>query len=545
MAKATGTGHEGEPHRAMGGATLSSLNRAGAGPDRPDAATNREAGSARPAARWNRSHSIARNAAIAPPPAAPPPSTPPGAAEARNGETAAGLRKHFVLDTNVLLHNPNAIFMFDEHEVVIPLPVIEELDKFKTGSDDKGRNARQVIRSIDKLRARGRLFEGVSLNGGGGTLRVDRDDHPIPFALDTDQADNRILAVAHALNQQGLRTIFISKDINVRVKADALGVTVEDFEADRVDTEWLYSGQAELTVPGELIDALYSERQLPIEQIEPHLVAEVDGEPVRLALVANQYTLLRDAQDESHTGLARRLGDTEHLIPIAGPRKPVFGVMARNVQQTMALDLLLDDEIKLVTLLGTAGTGKTLLALAAGMNKVFKEEHFDKLLVARPIMPLGRDIGYLPGDKDEKLVMWMQPIFDNLAYLLSTRGSHMENADSRTTEQRINQLLSGGKLVLEPLTYIRGRSIPHQFMIVDEVQNLTPHEVKTIVSRVGEGTKIILTGDINQIDNPYLDASSNGLSYLIERMKGQALAGHVTLARTERSTLASLAAEIL
>jgi PhoH-like ATPase len=211
----------------------------------------------------------------------------------------------------------------------------------------------------------------------------------------------------------------------------------------------------------------------------------------------------------------------------------------------MAMDLLLDDEIRLVTLLGSAGTGKTLLAVAAGMAKVFNEERYDKLLVARPIMPMGRDIGYLPGDKDEKLTAWMQPIFDNLSYLLSTRGSPMQSAESHSTEQRIQKLLADGKVVLEPLTYIRGRSIPHQFMIVDEAQNLTPHEIKTIVSRIGEGTKLVLTGDIGQIDNPYLDQSSNGLSYAVEKMKGLALVGHVTLTKSERSELASLAAELL
>jgi PhoH-like ATPase len=219
--------------------------------------------------------------------------------------------------------------------------------------------------------------------------------------------------------------------------------------------------------------------------------------------------------------------------------------MARNLQQTMALDLLLDDEVRLVSLIGPAGTGKTLMAIAAGLHKVFREERFDKLLVARPIMPLGRDIGYLPGDKDEKLSLWMQPIFDNVSYLLSTRGGGGSDADSRTAEQRMDQLVAGGKLVMEPLTYIRGRSIPHQFMIVDEAQNLSPHEVKTIVSRVGEGTKIVLAGDIGQIDNPYLDAASNGLSHLIERMKGQRIAGHVTMSKTERSELASLAADML
>jgi PhoH-like ATPase len=230
----------------------------------------------------------------------------------------------------------------------------------------------------------------------------------------------------------------------------------------------------------------------------------------------------------------------------------VFGIMARNVQQTMALDMLMDDEIRLCTILGNAGTGKTLLAIAAGMAKVFNEERYDKLLVARPIMPLGRDIGYLPGDKDEKLTAWMQPIFDNLGYLLSTKGAQMGaepkqsgHAESHSTEQRIQKLMGDGRLVLEPLTYIRGRSIPRQFMIVDEAQNLTPHEVKTIVSRVGDGTKLILTGDIQQIDNPYLDQASNGLSYAVEKMRGVRIFGHVVLNKSERSELASLAAHRL
>ncbi len=460
-------------------------------------------------------------------------------------------RKHFVLDTNVLLHNPNAIFMFAEHEVIIPLAVIEELDHFKKNNDDNGRNARQAIRQIDRLRTKGRLFEGVPLNTLGGSLRVDRCDREAAFALDLNSADNRILASAHVMHEKGLPTVFISMDINARVKGDALGIPVEDFKAQKVDADWLYTGFAELQVPGEIIDELYNERQLPLASLQPYLfhVRDEDEERVPIKPIANQFFILKSVDDDSHTGLGRLLADTDHLIPIAGPRRPIFGVMARNVGQTMALDLLLDDEIKLVTLLGSAGTGKTLLALAAGMHKVFKEQRYDKLLAARPLMPLGRDIGYLPGDKDEKLAMWMQPIFDNLAYLLSTRGSDVgsvgQHAQSHTTEQRINQLIAGGALVLEPLTYIRGRSIPHQFMIVDEVQNLTPHEVKTIVSRVGDGTKIVLTGDINQIDNPYLDASSNGLSFLIERMKGQSLSGHITLVKTERSTLASLAAEVL
>ena len=259
----------------------------------------------------------------------------------------------------------------------------------------------------------------------------------------------------------------------------------------------------------------------------------------------NQYIVLHDEDDASHTGLARLLADTGHLIPVNGPRKPVYGIMARNVQQTMALDLLLDDEVKIVTLIGPAGTGKTLLALAAGLHKVIKEERYDKLLTARPIMPLGRDIGFLPGDKDEKMAMWMQPVFDNIAYLLSTRGSHQNDAESRSAEQRLDRLMATGQVVLEPITYIRGRSIPMQFMVIDEAQNLSPHEVRTIVSRVGEGTKIILCGDIGQIDSPYLDSSSNGLTHVIDRMRQHPISGHVSLDKTERSELARLSAEML
>ncbi|HEB60906.1 MAG TPA: PhoH family protein, partial [Phycisphaeraceae bacterium] len=325
-----------------------------------------------------------------------------------------------------------------------------------------------------------------------------------------------------------------------------LGIQTEDFEAQKVDADRLFTGYSQVTAPGELIDELYAERMLPLADLQPYLVrSTATEEAAAFELTANEFLILQDDTEESHTGLARRLADTDHCIPVTGPRKPVFGILPRNSQQTMALDLLLDDEIRLVTLLGMAGTGKTLIAIAAGMLKTLNEERYDKLLVARPIMPMGRDIGFLPGDKDEKLAAWMQPIFDNLTYLLSTRGSSFQAAESHSPEQRIQKLMADGKLVLEPLTYIRGRSIPHQFMIVDEAQNLTPHEVKTIASRVGEGTKLVLTGDIAQIDNPYLDSSSNGLSYLVERMKQEAIVGHVTLAKSERSELASLAAELL
>ncbi len=476
----------------------------------------------------------------------------------RSSSDASGSVKHFVIDTNVLLHNPNALFVFQENHVIIPFPVIEELDKMKRREDDLGRNARECIRHLDHLRERGRLIEGVKwgetsprVGAGGssapegktGTIRIDVIDHDRPSVIREDIPDNRIIAVAHRLMQEGFRTVFVSKDLSARIKSDSLGIRTEDFENQKVDADALYTGFLTLDTHGDLIDELYDQRMLSLERLADALAAKgPDGTTYQRTVQPNQYVVLKDARDENHTGLGRRLADTAHVVPVTGPRKPVFGIMARNVQQTMALDLLLEDEIKMVTLLGSAGTGKTLLAIAAGMSKVFSEERYDKLLVARPIMPMGRDIGYLPGDKDEKLTAWMQPIFDNLSYLLSTRGHNLQSAESHSTEQRVQKLMADGKLILEPLTYIRGRSIPHQFMIVDEAQNLTPHEVKTIVSRVGEGTKIVLTGDIGQIDNPYLDSSSNGLSYAVEKMKGLSLVGHITLQKSERSELASLAA---
>ena len=391
----------------------------------------------------------------------------PAASSDRTADPS-GKVKHFVLDTNVLLHNPNSIFSFAEHEVIIPFAVLEELDKFKKNNDDVGRNARMVIRQLDALRKKGHLNEGVAWNEAKGKIRVDFADEDRPPALREHTPDNLILAVAHRLVQSQERAVMVTKDINVRLKADALGIPAEDFESQKVDADTLYSGYRTIIVSGDLIDQLYEEKQLDIDEAEASLRAlhpetaddedadESDGaSDTFLDLPANGYVQLRGVLDESHTGLARRLADTDSLIPIAAPRRPVFGIMSRNVQQIMALDLLLDDEVGLVTLLGSAGTGKTLLAIAAGMHKVFNEERYDKLLVARPIMPMGKDIGYLPGTKDEKLSAWMQPIFDNLTYLMSTRGAHalsgQGHADSRSIEQRIDSLVAQGQLVMEPL----------------------------------------------------------------------------------------------
>ncbi len=460
--------------------------------------------------------------------------------------------KHFVLDTNVLLHNPNALFAFHDNCVVIPFPVIEELDKFKKATDDVGRHARQVIRHLDSLRNRGKLSEGVEWNGHGGQIKVDLGEYERPPALHDDTPDNAIISVAWAYLRADRRTVFISKDINARIKSDTLGITTQDFEAQKVDADRLYTGYIEMQADSPTIDAMYSRKELALDELKQfvdppkedptHELAHDPDEPV---VFANQFVILRGGTDESHTGLARRAGDAEHIVPVAAPRRPVFGVVSRNVQQTMALDLLLDDSVRLVTILGTAGSGKTLLALAAALQKTLNETKYDRVLVARPIMPMGRDIGYLPGDIDEKLAAWMQPIFDNLTYLFSTRGAGSQHAESKTVEQRIKALTDSGQVALEPLTYIRGRSIPNQFMIVDEAQNLTPHEVKTIASRVGDGTKLVLTGDIVQIDNPYLDSSSNGLSYAVEQLKNQSIVGHIMLEKSERSALASLVVDRL
>lgn len=453
--------------------------------------------------------------------------------------------KTFVLDTNVLLHNSRALFVFEENDVVIPFEVIEELDGFKIRNDDVGRAARETIRHLDAFRVRGELRNGVPIEHPsgqpGGSLQVVVDTNGIELpGLRESTPDNHIIRCAIKLQRQGKRVIFVTKDIAARIKADAMGVPTEDFENEKVDFDELYTGYREVDASNATIDAIF------------HGEGVTAGDSLGTSLFANEFVLLKNLENPTHTALARADGTGERLRPVKPMRKPVFGVLPRNLQQTMALELLLDDKVKLVSLIGSAGTGKTLLALAAGMQRVITEKEYTKLLVARPIMPMGRDIGYLPGDKDEKLGAWMQPIFDNLMFLLSHRlnGNGDDKAETHKqqmqgVEGRINALIGEGSIVLEPLTYIRGRSIPNQYMVVDEAQNLTPHEVKTIASRIGEGTKLVLTGDATQIDNPYLDASSNGLSYLVERLKGKSIVGHVTLQKSERSELASLAAEAL
>jgi PhoH-like ATPase len=442
--------------------------------------------------------------------------------------------KTFVLDTNVLLHSPVALAVFDDNQVVLPMAVLEELDKFKTQSSELGRNARESIRKLDALREGGKLAKGVPLPSGG-TLRVQVAPEIEKAGLEEDTPDNALIRLAYWLGRQGERVIIVSMDINVRVKANAIGLEAEDFEHEKVNFDELYSGYQEAAVPRSVIDRLYDGQVLASAPAKCH---------------PNMFLHLTAIGQNDLKAIARVFPDGT-LAEINLAIDTVYGIQSRNIEQRMALELLMDPDVSIVTLVGQAGTGKTLLALAAGLHLVQREHLYDRILVSRPIVPLGKDIGYLPGDKEEKLSHWMEPIFVNLDYLLRRTQPDQPPAGAKkqprllTPQERIAQLLDNDTLELEALTYIRGRSISKQYIIIDEAQNLTPHEVKTVVSRAGEGTKVVLTGDPYQIDNPYLDASSNGLTYAAERLKELPLHGHVTLHQSERSLLAAAAAKYL
>jgi len=438
------------------------------------------------------------------------------------------MKKYFVLDTNVLLHNSEAITSFADNIVVLPMTVIEELDRFKSHSDELGRNARGVVRHLDSLRQKGTLGKGVEMDNGGILQIVTEYKLKSDVGLDLGVPDNRILMVAYNLLKGGNKVFFVSKDINARLKADALGIGVMDFEKQKVNFDELYSGYRQIEVPTAVIDTFYKENEVEVEGFD---------------FYANEFVLMADEVNPKHTALARIDGNNKKMTRLNSKLESVGQIRARSKEQRMALELLMDPEVELVTLVGQAGTGKTLLAIAAALESVLQLNRYDRVLVSRPIIPMGKDIGYLPGGKDEKLANWMQPIFDNLTFLLG-RGESKDDADA-SIKKRVDKMIKDNILELEALTYIRGRSIPRQYVIIDEAQNLTPHEVKTIISRSGDGTKMVLTGDPNQIDNPYLDSSSNGLSYTVERMKEQALHGHVTLRKSERSGLAAAAAKYL
>ncbi len=438
------------------------------------------------------------------------------------------MRKNYVLDTNVLLYDPQAVLKFEDNDVILPIYVIEEVDQFKRETTERGRNARSVARTLDTLRAQGSLAQGVAV--GDGTVRVKVPEHRphLPHGVNPTSTDNAILQTALEVRDGSpdKPTVFVTMDVNLRIRADAFGLATEPYEHHAVDVEHMHTGITEIKVTAAELDQF-----------------KQDGffaPSAHATLYANLCVLLRDdTAGRPRQALGRYHAGTRQIRAVRTPKDGVMGIHPRNSEQSFAIDLLMDETIRLVTLVGIAGTGKTLLALAAGMLRTVEEGRYSRLLVSRPIMPMGRDIGFLPGSVQEKLNPWMQPVFDNLEFLLFSGGG------KRRGMRAFDELLQSGVVHVEPLTYIRGRSMPQQYVIVDEAQNLTPHEVKTIVTRCGEGTKIVLTGDPFQIDNPYVDSATNGLTVVAERLRGDDMIGHVVLSRGERSALANLAASRL
>ncbi len=439
------------------------------------------------------------------------------------------MNKTFILDTNVLLLDPLAINKFGpNNKVFIPLTVIEELDRFKKDQNENGRNARYFSRLIDGFRSEGSLFKGIKLEHGG-TLQISVSKEYKGSAgsgLKLDLNDNIILASALTLKEAGENVTLITKDINLRIKSDAVNIHAEDYETTDVTVDELYSGQRNVQFDLERIEEFEKERFLRLEQ------NEITG------IYPNEYLILVDKNNPFKKVLGRYHAKKGGIVPLIKPKEGVWGIHPKNIEQQFALDALLNNEINLVSLVGKAGTGKTLLAIAAGLECAITKQNYSRVLVSRPIVPMGRDLGFLPGDINEKLGPWMQPIFDNIDFLF---GNQRARNEMTTWDELINQ----GLLHVEPLTYIRGRSLPQQYMIVDESQNLTPHEIKTIITRAGEGTKIVLTGDSEQIDNPYLDSLNNGLVYTIDKLKGEEIVAHVKLQVGERSPLSEIASKLL
>ncbi len=429
--------------------------------------------------------------------------------------------KVFVIDTNVLLHDPESIFKFPRHEVAIPVTVLEELDKLKRTPGELGKSARSALRIIESCKSKGQgdLHKGVTLDNEA-TIRIlmeIKSDYNKSFALSVN--DNKIIMAAYYLFEQGKRVVFVSKDFAARVKAEAIGLEAEDYENLKFSYQGIARGIRTLELEKTQIDHFYKDGEL--------FVPDIEARP-------NEYFIL--SCPEHSSAVAHYNGTKKQLEPLV-KIPPLWGIKPRNIEQKCAIDALLRDDVKLVTLLGPAGTGKTLLALACALRKVFDEGSYKKILVSRPIVPLGRDIGYLPGTKEEKLTSWMQPIFDNLELLAASIGD--EPVDT------LQWILESKKIEMEAVTYIRGRSLPKMFIIIDEAQNLTPHELKTFISRAGVDTKVVLAGDPTQIDNPYLDQNSNGLTYTVGKFSHHPIFTHMFLEKTERSELAGLAIELM
>jgi PhoH-like ATPase len=436
------------------------------------------------------------------------------------------MKKTYVLDTNVLLTEANSIFSFKNNDIIIPLKVLEEIDKHKKRPDGVGQNARKSIRILDELRAKGNLHTGVRIEKGKGILYIKMyDANLMPIGLDETDADNQIIttAITEQYNNPKRKVLVVSRDINMRIKCDAVQILTEDYIEDQVvsKVEELYEGYRTHLVDPQMIDRFYEGEVITSSMI--------DGK-----FNANEFVMLISNSNSKHTALARYTPFNNEMSRITDYKgRKVWGLKPRNKEQMFALDLLMDDEVPIISIIGKAGCGKTLLTLAAGLEQVLDQNKYKKLVVSRPVQPLGRDIGYLPGTLEEKMQPWLKPIEDNLEFLMGDKKDTME------------LLMDQGSIEVEALTYIRGRSISNAFVIIDEAQNLSVHELKTIVTRIGENSKIILTGDIEQIDNTYLDSTSNGLSYAIEKFKSEEIAGHITLKKGERSKVATLASKIL
>jgi len=439
-------------------------------------------------------------------------------------------KKTFLLDTSVYLTDANAIYSYGFNDIIIPLKVLEEIDKHKKRQDGVGANARSIIRIFDGLRERGNLNKGVRIRKGKGMAYAKTfEPADLPLSFDPTDPDNQIIgtALTEIKNNSSRKLVVVSRDINMRVKCDAVGLSSDDYAIHQAvkGREQLYTGLSTHLVDEQIIDRFY-------EGKESITIEKPDG-----SFCLNQFIMLVSNSNEKKTALARFQGYANPLKKLVNYRNGIWGVKARNKEQTFALELLMDPEVPIVSLIGKAGSGKTLLAVAAGLEQVMeqssKDAGYKRLIVSRPIQPMGRDLGFLPGTLEEKMAPWLAPIQDNLQFLMGS--------DKAT----LDMYVENGTIELEALTYIRGRSIANAYIIIDEAQNLTVHEMKTILTRVGEGTKIILTGDIEQIDNVYVDETTNGLTYAIERLKAYSLTGHVTLKQGERSKVADLAAKTL
>lgn len=435
------------------------------------------------------------------------------------------MKKTYVLDTNVFLTNAKSVFEYKNNDIVVPLKVLDEIDKHKKRQDGVGLNARATIRILDELRTKGNLHKGVRLGKGLGLLSVrsyDIEDLPVGFV--TDSADNEIVttAITEMNRNQKRKVILVTRDINMRVKCDALGILTEDYIPDKVisNESELYTGFITHLVDDQIIDRFYNDEDIFLEEED-------------VKIYPNQYVMLVSNLNEKKTALAKFENYNNKLKKVLDYKDGIWSLRPRNKEQMFALDVLLNPDVPVVTLVGKAGCGKTLIALASGLEQVLETERYKKLVVSRPVQPMGKDIGFLPGTLEEKMNPWLMPIQDNLDFLLNGKSKHMEH------------LFEDGTIQVEALTYIRGRSISNAFVIIDEAQNLTMHELKTIITRVGENTKIVLTGDIEQIDSVYLDGTSNGLSYAVEKFKNHSIAGHVSLIKGERSKVATVASKIL